>query len=77
MAGNLEIPFFENIQELKLKVDHQGNHACFINLDISVKNNIFVYNLFDKADRFPFIIVRMSYIDGKILQDIFYSKIKG
>ena len=29
--------------ELELKVEHQGNHACFLDLDIFV-DNIFVYN---------------------------------
>ena len=64
-------------KELELKVEHQGTHACFLNLDISVLDNMFVYKLYDKRDSFPFSIVRMPHIDSNIPQNIFYSSIKG
>ena len=34
--------------ELQLKVEHSGTHATFLNLDITVKDGVFVYKLFDK-----------------------------
>ena len=64
-------------QELELKVEHQGTHACFLNLDISILDNMFVYKLYDKRDDFPFSIVRMPHIDSNIPQNIFYSAMKG
>ena len=41
--------------ELQLKVGHSGTHAIFLNLDITVKDGVFVDKLFDKRDAFPFI----------------------
>ena len=46
-------------KELELKVEHQGNHATFLDLDITIQDGIFIYKLFDKRDAFPFFIVRM------------------
>ena len=74
---NFESLFWKYIQELELKADHQGSNACFLNLDIFVKNRIFVYNLFDQKDTFPFKIVRIFHIDANIPKFIFYSEIKG
>ena len=63
--------------ELELKVENQGNHATFLNLDITIKDGIFTYKLYDKRDDFPFNIVRMPYSDSNIPQTIFYSALKG
>lgn len=32
-------------KDLELKIGHYGNHACFLNLNISNNNNILVYKL--------------------------------
>ena len=63
--------------ELELKVEHSGSHASFLNLDITIKDGIFVYKLFDKRDAFPFSIVRMPYISSNIPESIFYSAMVG
>ena len=63
--------------ELKLKIEHSGTHATFLNLDIEIENGIFVYKLFDKRDAFPFFIVRMPHYESNIPQSIFYSSIVG
>ena len=62
-------------KELDLKVEHHGIHASFLDLDITVENNIFRYKLFDKRDAFPFFIVRMPHADSNIPSCIFYSSI--
>ena len=54
--------FFENFKEinpkeLDLKLEHHGSHASFPDLDIEVKDGIFVYKLFDKRNAFSFEIV--------------------
>ena len=36
--------------ELELKVEHSGSHASFLNLDITIKEGLFVNKLFDKRD---------------------------
>ena len=61
--------------ELHLKCEHRGNHATFLDLDISVVNNTFVYKLFDKRDNFPFTIVRMPDLRGNIPSYVFYGSI--
>ena len=59
--------------ELSLKVEHSGNHATFLDLDITISNNKFIYKLFDKRDAFPFFIVRMPYLCSNIPSFIFYG----
>ena len=66
-----------NPPELRLKVEHFGTHATFLNLDITVKDGVFVYKLFDEAGAFPFFAVRMPYIDSNIPKLIFYSALVG
>jgi len=61
--------------ELQLKIEHHGNHATFLDLDITIKDGCFIYKLFDKRDTFPFFIVRMPHIDSNIPSTIFYGAI--
>ena len=61
--------------ELELKCEHVGNHATFLELDIEIIDNTFVYKLFDKRDAFPFSIVRMPDLRGNIPSHIFYGSI--
>ena len=74
--GN-EFLTFKNIypKELELKVEHQGNHASLLDLDIKIKDSVFVYKFFDKRDKFPFFIVRMSHFSRNIPSTIFYGSI--
>ena len=63
--------FFDNFKyiypkELELKLEHHGSHATFLDLDIEIKNSVFVYKLFDKRDAFSFEIVRLPFIDSNI-----------
>ena len=41
-------------KKLELKLEYQGEHTTFLDLDITAEENIFVYKLFEK---FPFFIV--------------------
>ena len=59
--------------ELELKCEHKGEHATFLEIDITIKDNIFVYKLFDKRDNFPFFIVRMPDLNGNIPSHVFYG----
>ena len=59
--------------ELELKLEHSGLHATFLDLDITIQDNIFVYKLFDKRDAFPFSIVHMPHLDSNIPSNIFYG----
>jgi hypothetical protein len=61
--------------ELELKCEHQGTHATFLDLDINVVENIFVYKLFDKRDEFPFSIIKMPDRSSNIPRFIFYGTI--
>ena len=63
--------------ELDLKVEHDGDSASFLHLDIRVEENQFVYRLYDKRDAFPFSIVRMPYLSSNIPKKTFYSALVG
>ena len=60
---------------MELKIEHHGEHATFLDLDITIKGNIFVYKLFDKRDQFPFFIVRMPHLSSNIPTSVFYGAI--
>ena len=64
-------------KELELKCEHRGNHATFLEIDISVKDGIFEYKLYDKRDGFPFHIVRMPDLSGNIPKHVFYGSISS
>ena len=38
--------------ELELKVEHNDNHATFLDLDISIDKGQVIYKMFDKRDTF-------------------------
>ena len=63
--------------ELKLKFEYSGTHATCLNLDVTVKDGVFIYKLFDKRDTFPFFNVRTPYIDSNIAKSIFYTALVG
>ena len=65
------------LPELQLKIEHSGTHATFLNLDITVKDGVFIYKIFDKRDAFPFFIIRMTYIARNMPKSIFYSALVG
>ena len=60
---------------LELKVEHLGNKATFLDLEIEVVDRRFLFKLYDKRDSFNFFIVRMPYLDSNIPPFIFYGSI--
>ena len=61
--------------DLDLKCEHNGNHATFLDLDISIADGLFIYKLFDKRDNFPFHIIRMPDRSSNIPSYVFYGRI--
>ena len=55
------------------RLEHHGTHATFLDLDIEIKDDIFVFKLVDKRDAFSFEIVRMPFICSEIPPNIFYT----
>ena len=43
--------------ELQLKREHSGDHATFLELDITIVDGILVYKLFGKRNAFPFLLL--------------------
>ena len=43
--------------DLHLKCEHNGIHATFLDLDISIVDGLFIYKLYDKRDesRLPYL----------------------
>ena len=62
-------------KQLELKIEHQGEHTPFLDLDITIEDNIFLYKVFGKRDKCPFFIVRMPYLPSNIPSSIFYGSI--
>jgi len=62
-------------KELELKVEHNGTHATFLELDITIQDGLFIYKLYDKRDNFPFYIVRMPCLSSNLPSNIFYASI--
>ena len=58
---------------LELKIEHNGNHATFLDLEINIVDGVFVYKLYDKRDDFPFFIIRMPHLCSDIPSYIFYG----
>ena len=59
--------------ELQVKCEHEGQHATFLELDISVQDGGFVYKLFDKRDDFPFFLSLECQISLVTSQIIFFT----
>ena len=63
-------------KEPEIKVEHQGEHATFFTLDITVKKEIFIYKLYDEKRLLSlFNCKNASYRKQYFL--IFFSAIKG
>ena len=62
-------------KDLQLKCEHKGTQATFLELDITIKDGVFSYKLYDKRDAFPFHIVRMPDISGNIPNHVFYGSV--
>ena len=58
-------------EKLELQLEHYGNHVTFLNLDIEIKDGIFVYKLLNERDAFSFEIVRMPFICSNIPSNTF------
>ena len=56
-----------------MKLEHNGTHATFLDLEINIVDGMFVYKLYDKRDDFPFFIIRMPYLCSDIPSYIFYG----
>ena len=63
-------------KELGLKVEHQCDHATFLNSNITIKERNPINKLIDKRHSLPFSIVRMPHIERNIPQKNFYSQPK-
>ena len=51
--------------KLELKVEHNGDHATSLDLDISIDKGQFICKMFEKQDAFNFHIARMpSFINN-------------
>ena len=53
---------------MELKIEHEGIHVTFLDLNISIGVDIFVYKLNDKCDNFIFSIVRMPQLAATFYQ---------
>ena len=59
---------FKNMypKEIDLKVERQGNHVSFLDLDIKVEDFLFIYKPLHKMNKFSLSIVRMHHLSSNI-----------
>ena len=50
----------------EFKLENQGTHSSFLNLDINIVDGKSVNKLYDKSDSFPFLIARLPHIDSDV-----------
>ena len=62
-------------KELELKLEHNGLHATFLDLDLSIENGKISSKIYDKREDFSFFIVRMPNIHSNIPSSIFYGTV--
>lgn len=60
------------LKELEFKVKYQCGHAKILNLDVTFKEETFMYKLFDKRNSFPFFIMGISHFKKSIFLKIFF-----
>ena len=48
--GDAPLEIYPN--QLKLKLEHQSEHVTFLDFDTTIEDNLFVYKLFDKKEKF-------------------------
>ena len=54
---------------IKFVPESPSAHATFLEIDILIEEQIYIYKLFDKRDDFSFSIVRMPDLNCNILND--------
>ena len=59
--------------KLELKMEHNGSHETFLDLDVSIDKCKFIHKMFDKRHAFNFQIVRTPSITSNIPPIIFFS----
>ena len=62
-------------KQLELKIKHYGRNATFLELKITIEDSVFVYQLFDQRDQFPFFHACMSYLSVNSPSSIFYGSV--
>ena len=62
---------------LELKCENKGDHATFLDMEIIVRDGQYIYQQFDKREKFSFHINRMPHIDSNIPKNIFYGSIQA
>ena len=53
-----------------LNIKGQSEHVTFLDLDITMEDNVFIYKLFDKRDKFSFVIVGILFLSSNIPSSI-------
>ena len=62
-------------EELELKVEHWGTRSTFLDLNITIKEGMFMYKAFDKRESFSFFNLRMPHLSSNIPSSILYGSI--
>ena len=65
-------------QQMELKVENQGTiKASHLDLDLEIKDHVFISRLYDKREAFKFDVVRMPFKCSNMPYKMFYSTISA
>ena len=65
-------------QQMELKVENQGTiKASHLDLDLEIKDRVFISRLYDKREAFKFDVVRMPFKCSNMPYKMFYSTISA
>ena len=59
---------------MELKIELEGTHSTFLELDISTVDDRFVYKLYDKRGNFDFFTVRMPQIPSSVFYGFVFNE---
>ena len=53
-------------QAIRTELEQEREHAAFLDLDLTIEDNIFVYKLFDKKGKFSFFLLYLYLLSRAI-----------
>ena len=64
--------------QMQLKIENQGTiEASHLDLDLEIKDLIFISRLYDKRETFKFYVIRMPFKRSNMPYKMFYSTISS
>ena len=63
-------------KQSELKLENQGEHATFLDLELTIENNVFVYKFYYKMDKFPYCANALSVEQYSIVNILWFKSFR-